>query len=474
MANGCESGRSKQILFQHLKDKKIVDEVFSQMKLLAASEDVEESSLWETLREAMISSGLSRFIQNQVNYSIERHPWLVFPSHALGSSSLSEPLLHLNKAQAGWQRRLHKSLQSMCAELNTTLLRPRRPENKTAFQQKWNALSTLDLDLTVYRPVYSPRDFLEVLITLKNPNRHEDTLSSIPSDYVKHVGLVLDRDDAMLTKEFAKLGCPHGLRTRLWSHILGVPGPQDAEHMETLKSSVFSHELLLDYIVIKDTQLTACNDDQYFVYEDTLYQVLLCFLRDKTIPQYLTHVSVFQGKKDESQSFIYPLSGVIPFYGFSMYVAPICYLYEEPEKVYGFFREFYIRYWKRLHVIDSSPEGILSLTALFEHLLLVSDPHLFSHLHSKHIEPCSMVFKWLMRGFAGSLRPEQVLFLWDLILAYDSLLIVPVLAAAILSLRRENLLAVSTLQAAEAVLADLSSIKVIPLLRLVFSKCCTS
>ena len=33
----------------------------------------------------------------------------------------------------------------MCAELNTTLLRPRRPENKTAFQQKWNALSTLDL-----------------------------------------------------------------------------------------------------------------------------------------------------------------------------------------------------------------------------------------------------------------------------------------------------------------------------------------
>ena len=33
MANGCESARSKQILFQHLKDKKIVDEVFSQMKV---------------------------------------------------------------------------------------------------------------------------------------------------------------------------------------------------------------------------------------------------------------------------------------------------------------------------------------------------------------------------------------------------------------------------------------------------------
>ena len=75
-------------------------------------------------------------------------------------------------------------------------------------------------------------------------------------------------------------------------------------------------------LFLQDTQLTACNDDQYFVFEDTLYQVLLCFLRDKTIPQYLTHVSVFQGKKDESQSFIYPPSGVIPFYGFSMYGKP--------------------------------------------------------------------------------------------------------------------------------------------------------
>lgn len=60
-----------------------------------------------------------------------------------------------------------------------------------------------------------------------------------------------------------------------------------------------------------------------------------------------------------------------------------------------------------------------------------------------------VVFKWLMRAFSGHLPPEQLLYLWDLIVAYDSLEIIPLFAATILSFRKENLMQVDTLQNVE-------------------------
>lgn len=75
-----------------------------------------------------------------------------------------------------------------------------------------------------------------------------------------------------------------------------------------------------------------------------------------------------------------------------------------------------------------------------------------------------------MRAFSGHLPPEQLLYLWDLILAYDSLEIIPLLAIAIISLRKENLLQVSNFVNVEAVLADLSSIIVMPLLQIALLK----
>lgn len=54
-----------------------------------------------------------------------------------------------------------------------------------------------------------------------------------------------------------------------------------------------------------------------------------------------------------------------------------------------------------------------------------------------------------MRGFSGHLPPEQLLCLWDLILAYDSLEIIPLLAVTILSFRKENLMQVNNQQSVE-------------------------
>ena len=65
--------------------------------------------------------------------------------------------------------------------------------------------------------------------------------------------------------------------------------------------------------------------------------------------------------------------------------------------------------------------------------------------------------RWIMRGFSGHFPPFQLLYLWDLVLAYDSMEVTfsllffrhfspqlfPLLAAAILSFRKENLLRVN-------------------------------
>ena len=66
--------------------------------------------------------------------------------------------------------------------------------------------------------------------------------------------------------------------------------------------------------------------------------------------------------------------------------------------------------------------------------------------------------------------PLQLLYLWDLVLAYDSMEVFPLLAAAILSFRKDNLMAVATYANIEAVLNDLSSLPVVPLLQLALER----
>lgn len=75
-----------------------------------------------------------------------------------------------------------------------------------------------------------------------------------------------------------------------------------------------------------------------------------------------------------------------------------------------------------------------------------------------------------MRAFSGHLQPQELLILWDLILGYDSLEILALLSIIILSFRKESLMQVSSIEQIEAVLADLSSIKVLPLVQLALSR----
>jgi hypothetical protein len=77
---------------------------------------------------------------------------------------------------------------------------------------------------------------------------------------------------------------------------------------------------------------------------------------------------------------------------------------------------------------------------------------------------------WMVQAFSGFLIPDQLLFLWDLILGFDSMLLLPLLAASVFSLRRENLHRIVSQDSAETILSDLSTIQVVPLLQMALSQ----
>uniref|UniRef100_A0A3P8ZWK3 Rab-GAP TBC domain-containing protein n=1 Tax=Esox lucius TaxID=8010 RepID=A0A3P8ZWK3_ESOLU len=415
-------------------------------------------------------------------------------------------------------------LNSMCTELGVPLARKRPAIEQKELTNKWNEMGTDEPDLSRFRPVYAPKDFLEVLISLRNPNHDSseeassksywglvqvplqvrdipqmreayselcltsgqlgiDDLTHVPpgesllmcTDVLTSSVLpVLSEQDSAAAQQYSRQGCPTGLRADLWSLILNsTNSPEDVLHYNQLKAGVIHHDLLVDKLIYKDVKLTASNDDYYFVFEDYLYQVLLCFSRDTAVLDHFSYNSAtppksyIQGRVGEEEfAVVYPPNGVIPFHGFSMYVAPLCFLYNEPSKLYAVFREMYVRYFFRLHSISSSASGIVSLCLQFERLLQTHLPQLFYHLREIGAQPLRVAFKWMVRAFSGYLSTDQLLLLWDRVLGYDSLEIVAVLAAAVFAFRAENLMEVTSLASAEAVLADLSTLKVMPLIQI--------
>lgn len=201
--------------------------------------------------------------------------------------------------------------------------------------------------------------------------------------------------------------------------------------------------------------------------------MLLPFCRDTSVLHHFTHSSASPAKAfvrgrygSEEHQVFYPPNGVIPFHGFAMYAAPLCYIYNDPVVLYFVFRSMYTRYFFRLHTLSSHRQGIVSLCLQFETLVQTHEPGLFLHLKSISVHPLRLAFKWLVRAFSGYLASEQVMLLWDRILAYDSLELLPILAAAIFSFRKINLMQVQTYNAAEAVLVDLLTLEVVPLIQL--------
>ncbi|GFQ76156.1 TBC1 domain family member 19 [Trichonephila clavata] len=481
---------------------------------LVTDPNVSCDALEDQMRNLISESGYKQKLRNLVYQYIVKDPNL-----RNEIQQQKEPLEYIQKAQINWEHRITKSLNNMSNELGLVFSRKRPVSEQIEFEAKWSELGSEDMDLSRFRPVYSPKDFLEVLINVKSPNiglvmspdpgpstywglikvplkvksfyqmrlqfeemagnmdhlglnilpiSHSDSSEKCLKERVSLGKHVLEANQASLAREFCKKGCPATLRADLWSLILGVDicGAHKL-NFKHLKSCVFQHDLLIDKLIFKDIHLTASNDDQYFVFEDLLYQILLVFSRDTSVTSHFEVSSANAPKavmRGTHTTVTYPPNGVIPFHGFSMYVAPLCYIYEDPITLYHIFRELYVRYFFRLHNLSSHPQGILSLALSFETLLDEVEPQLACHFSAHDIYPLKIAIKWIIKAFSGCLATDQILQLWDCILAYNTTEIIVILAVGIMSLRKPILLQAENQATVENILADISGVKVIPVL----------
>ena len=130
-------------------------------------------------------------------------------------------------------------------------------------------------------------------------------------------------------------------------------------------------------------------------------------------------------QNDPKFQVVYPPNGFIPVESFSMLVAPIAYVFSDPVFLYFMWREMFMSHFVKLFIISSDPECIVGLCALFESVLQSKDLQLFVHLRKIDCQPLRIVFKWIIRAFSGYLLSSQLLDLWDRIIAYNSLQILP-------------------------------------------------
>ena len=103
------------------------------------------------------------------------------------------------------------------------------------------------------------------------------------------------------------------------------------------------------------------------------------------------------------------------------------------------------RYFRRLHTIDNQKDSLLELCALFENLLKQKDSMLFFHLAFElDLQPLDIAFKWILYSFVGILDINEVLLLWDRMIAYDDMKLIPLTAAALVYLRKDMILKCKT------------------------------
>ncbi|CAI9540194.1 unnamed protein product, partial [Staurois parvus] len=216
------------------------------------SPDIKLETLKEDIRDFLKSSGWEKKLQNAVYRELTVLPAPCHP--AAPAEHIKEPLAYMRRAQASWEKRVLKSLNSMCTELNIPLARKRPVEEQKELLNKWNEMGTDEPDLNLFRPVYAPKDFLEVLINLRNPNYDTDQTSfraqlgliqvplktkDIPElreffgelnlntgqlgvDDSTPVPPVLEEHDSAAAQQYVRQGCSTALRAELWALILNI------------------------------------------------------------------------------------------------------------------------------------------------------------------------------------------------------------------------------------------------------------
>jgi hypothetical protein len=242
---------------------------------------------------------------------------------------------------------------------------------------------------------------------------------------------------------------------------------RDTDYYTSLTDHLKRYETALDDMIMADTR-DFCNDDKFFIFEDIIEECVMAFFADKQVYDKLKHKPhapiVGIAGTDRIVGAI-PLNGVVPCFFFARYLGPICYMSDKKEEVYFVFRSMYTKYFCHLHSISSHPQSIISLCKLFEDLLQMYEPEVCYHLNTLGISPLRVAFPWIFYSFIGYLEVDQIFLLWDRVLGFESLEILPIFATSIFVFRANLILNCNNQEEFEELFYDFSQIKVMPLIQ---------
>jgi len=373
---------------------------------------------------------------------------------------------------------LYNIITSLKPKFSDELItRPPLPETYSTF---WTSLSSHIKTPTVeefrikFKELNPSYVHLEVLQELDNEksNNTLNTRYELGNKIIKSLS-------RLAARQYSKYGLPMFQRVKIYEIMLISEFTDNInvytyQYCSSLKNNILKYELLIDDVIQNDVKQIQ-NDDSYFIFEDILSQVMYYWTRDNwLIPKVYQNKNVndcgntegyFEPYTDNTVGKLYPPNGIIPIWGISSYAIPFCYLYDNPDNVYMLFREFYAKYSSRLHTINNS-NGLVYQCHVFEHIFKQLDSVLYFHI--QYIigkSPLEIAFPWIVYSFIGMLDIEQILLLWDRIIGFDSLELIPIAAACIFLYKKEALLNISTVNEIKNVFADNNSIKIIPLIQ---------
>ncbi|EFJ43152.1 hypothetical protein VOLCADRAFT_119175, partial [Volvox carteri f. nagariensis] len=247
-------------------------------------------------------------------------------------------------------------------------------------------------------------------------------------------------------------------------------GAEERERFERLCTKTLEQPLLLDVVVSEDVGPLVGDSGTFFLFEEPIRGTAATLPTAGSSDAGGSGGSAASSSKHPQHPPYYPPSGVLPYRGISLLAAPLCYMYDSAASSYHMFRALYCRYWSKLHSLSSAgpPSPALpGLLRVFEYLLQELDSALVNHLSRLGLLPATLVLPWITTAFAGVLPVQEVLLLWDRVIGLDSLLPLPLLAAAVLCFRRHVLLSCTSPLEVVSALSDVSQLRVVPLLQAV-------
>mmetsp|Transcript_70920 Transcript_70920/g.197050 ORF Transcript_70920/g.197050 Transcript_70920/m.197050 type:complete len:566 (-) Transcript_70920:33-1730(-) len=275
---------------------------------------------------------------------------------------------------------------------------------------------------------------------------------------------------------FARFGVPPGLRRELWSKCLAVESTDmcQLDALQDVARGVCMWEWLTDDALRLDVAENCANDVCYHPFDEIVESMILALSRDPEVAKLcdcgMPQIPILAGADASSSASLgyVPPSGVVPFRCYSCYAGPFAFLADRLESAYPLFRAFYCRYLSRLHTVSCKPGTLLPLCALFESLVFTKVPDVSLHLVElgEEAAPLRIAFPWIVRAFVGFLRVDQVFWLWDRVLGFDSTEPIAMLAAAVFMFRAKLLLSARTAEDVQLVCSDLTELHALPLLQL--------